>query len=146
MAADIIYQNLIRDKTSEKEVLYSYSYNLIHFKKENDAISFLKKLEMYDKKNYMIFYLLGLAFFKLKNFDLAEKYYLQAINKNKNKNSEEIFSNLGNCYLEMNMTERAIDCYNNSLKINGVVDTLNIDVDGAVAYLVYTGSTLGWRI
>jgi hypothetical protein len=35
---------------------------------------------------------------------------------------------------------------NNSLKINGVVDTLNIDVDGAVAYLVYTGSTLGWRI
>jgi hypothetical protein len=35
---------------------------------------------------------------------------------------------------------------NNSLKINGVVDTLNIDEDGAVAYLVYTGSTLGWRI
>jgi hypothetical protein len=35
---------------------------------------------------------------------------------------------------------------NNSLKINGQVDTLNIDVDGAAAYLVYTGSTLGWRI
>ena len=35
---------------------------------------------------------------------------------------------------------------NNSLNINGAVDTLNIDVDGAVAYLVYTGSTLGWRI
>ena len=30
--------------------------------------------------------------------------------------------------------------------INGVSDTLVIDVDGAVATLIYTGSTLGWRI
>jgi hypothetical protein len=30
--------------------------------------------------------------------------------------------------------------------INGVSDTLVIDVSGAVATLVYTGSTLGWRI
>lgn len=30
--------------------------------------------------------------------------------------------------------------------INGVSDTLVIDVDGAVATLLYTGSTLGWRI
>ena len=115
MEADVIYKDLIRDKTSEKEVLYNYSLNLIHFKKENDAISFLEKLKMFDEKNYMIFALLGLAYYKLKNFDLAEKYYLQAININ--KNSEEVFSNLGNCYEEMNMTIQAIDCYNKSLKI-----------------------------
>jgi len=30
--------------------------------------------------------------------------------------------------------------------INGVSDTLVIDVDGAVVTLIYTGSTLGWRI
>jgi hypothetical protein len=30
--------------------------------------------------------------------------------------------------------------------INGVSDTLIIDVNGAIAKLVYTGSTLGWRI
>ena len=30
--------------------------------------------------------------------------------------------------------------------INGVSDTLVIDVDGAIAVLLYTGSTLGWRI
>jgi hypothetical protein len=35
---------------------------------------------------------------------------------------------------------------NNGLKINGVVDTLIIDVNGAIAVLLYTGSTLGWRI
>jgi hypothetical protein len=35
---------------------------------------------------------------------------------------------------------------NNGLKINGVVDTLIIDVNGAVAGLVYTGTSLGWRI
>lgn len=35
---------------------------------------------------------------------------------------------------------------NNGLKINGVVDTLVIDVNGAVAGLVYTGTNLGWRV
>ena len=30
--------------------------------------------------------------------------------------------------------------------INGVSDTLVIDADGAIATLIYTGSTLGWRI
>lgn len=35
---------------------------------------------------------------------------------------------------------------NNGININGVNDTLIIDVDGAVAYLVYSGTALGWRI
>lgn len=35
---------------------------------------------------------------------------------------------------------------NNGSLINGVDDTLVIDVNGAVATLLYTGSTLGWRI
>ena len=35
---------------------------------------------------------------------------------------------------------------NNGSLINGVSDTLNINVNGAVAILVYTGSTIGWRI
>ncbi len=30
--------------------------------------------------------------------------------------------------------------------INGVSDTLVVDINGAIATLVYTGSTLGWRI
>lgn len=35
---------------------------------------------------------------------------------------------------------------NNGLLINGVLDTLIIDVNGAVVELVYTGTALGWRI
>ena len=35
---------------------------------------------------------------------------------------------------------------NNGLLINGVLDTLVIDVNGAIIELVYTGTTLGWRI
>jgi hypothetical protein len=35
---------------------------------------------------------------------------------------------------------------NNSLKINGVTDTAIIDVNGAAAIFVYTGSTYGWRM
>lgn len=35
---------------------------------------------------------------------------------------------------------------NNSSLINGVLDTLIIDVNGAIVTLIYTGSTLGWRV
>lgn len=35
---------------------------------------------------------------------------------------------------------------NNGSLINGVSDTLIIDVNGAVATLLYTGSDLGWRV
>jgi hypothetical protein len=34
----------------------------------------------------------------------------------------------------------------NSGKINGTVQNLTIDVDGAGASLIYTGSTYGWRV
>ena len=115
MAADVIYKNLIRDKNTEKEVLHSYCHNLIFLEKENEAISFLEKLKNFDEKNHIIFSLLGLAYLNLKNFEIAEKHFLKAININ--RNNEENHTNLGNCYIKMNMTEQAIDCYNNSLKI-----------------------------
>ena len=115
MAADVIYKNLIRDKNTEKEVLHSYCYNLIFLEKENEAISFLEKLENFDEKNHIIFSLLGFAYLKLKNFEIAKKYFLKAININ--RNNEENYVYLGNCYMEMNMTEEGIDCYNKSLKI-----------------------------
>ena len=35
---------------------------------------------------------------------------------------------------------------NNSSKINGQLDTLLVDANGAAVILVYTGSTLGWRV
>jgi hypothetical protein len=34
----------------------------------------------------------------------------------------------------------------NSGKINGTVQNLTIDVDGAGASLIYTGATYGWRV
>ena len=34
----------------------------------------------------------------------------------------------------------------NSGKINGTVQNLTIDVDGAGASLIYTGSAYGWRV
>jgi hypothetical protein len=34
----------------------------------------------------------------------------------------------------------------NSGKINGTIQNLTIDVDGAGASLIYTGSTYGWRV
>jgi hypothetical protein len=34
----------------------------------------------------------------------------------------------------------------NSLKINGLTENLILDVNGAAATLIYTGSTYGWTI
>lgn len=39
-----------------------------------------------------------------------------------------------------------ITVLNNSLKINGVVDSVLIDSNGAAAAFIYTGSTYGWRL
>lgn len=45
-----------------------------------------------------------------------------------------------------NAATNNITVNNNSSKINGQLDTLLIDSNGAAAILVYTGSTLGWRV
>jgi hypothetical protein len=39
-----------------------------------------------------------------------------------------------------------ITVLNNSLKINGVLDTALLDSNGVAAAFIYTGSTYGWRM
>ena len=116
LAADLIYKRLIREKNIKKEIIYSYSSNLIKLNKVNEAILFIKKNQINDDKNDILISLLGVAYFKLKKLELAVSNFLKAINLN--KNNDNAYTNLGNCYFELGLIKQAEDSHNNSLKIN----------------------------
>ena len=59
--------------------------------------------------------LLGLANYKLNNFEIAKECFLEAIKVN--KNSFVAYSHLGNCYLGLGILDKAENCQNKSLKI-----------------------------
>ena len=68
------------------------------------------------KNNDIFMSLLGLAYLKLKKFELAKINFLKAINLN--NNNDNAHTNLGNCYLELGLINQAEVSHNNSLKIN----------------------------
>jgi tetratricopeptide (TPR) repeat protein len=114
--ANLIYKNLIKEKNINKEVIYSYCYNLIEFKKEKEAIQYI---EAYGKSHQTDFYqkqLLGLAYFELKDFNKAIFYFLEAIEL-KNDN-EDAFCWLGACYEFLGDLNRAKKHYDEAIRIN----------------------------
>lgn len=116
LAADLIYTKLMREKNINKEIMYSYCSNLIKLNKVNEAILFVEKNQIHDKNNDILMSLLGLAYLKLKKFELAKINFLKAINLN--NNNDNAHTNLGNCYLELGLINQAEVSHNNSLKIN----------------------------
>ena len=116
LAADLIYKRLMTEENINNEIKYSYCSNLIKLNKVNEAILFLEKIQINDDKNDILTSLLGVAYFQLKNFELAKKNFLKAINLN--KNNDNAYTNLGNCYFELGLIKQAEDSHNNSLKIN----------------------------
>ena len=116
LAADLIYKRLMTEENINNEIKYSYCSNLIKLNKVNEVILFLEKIQINDDKNDILTSLLGVAYFQLKNFELAKKNFLKAINLN--KNNDNAYTNLGNCYFELGLIKQAEDSHNNSLKIN----------------------------
>ncbi len=116
LAADLIYTELLRERNINKKIIYSYCSNLIKLNKVNEAILFVKKVQINDSRDDILISLLGLAYFKLNKFELAKIHFLKAINLN--KNNDNAHTNLGNCYLELGLTNQAEVSHNNSLKIN----------------------------
>ena len=53
-ASDFIFYNLIKDKDLTEEIIHHYCMNLIDWKKEIQAISFLKKLIIIPKQKIFI--------------------------------------------------------------------------------------------
>ena len=84
--SDQIYKELINFKNVRKEIIYSYCDNLIKYRREDDVISFIKKYGKEHETDSIIKSILGLAYFKKKQFDFAKSLYLESISLN-NKNS-----------------------------------------------------------
>ena len=132
-ASDSIFSNLIKDKNLTKEIIHHYCMNLIDWKKESQAISFLKKINNYTETKNL---LLGLANYRLDNFETAKKCFLEAIKVN--KNSFVAYSHLGNCYLGLGILDKAEECQLESLKIK---PKNNIAMNNLGAFWYFTGNS-----
>ncbi len=113
--SDLIYSDLIKDKNINKDIIASYCDNLIKLKKENEVIAFIKKLEQNCNIDDVLQAILGLAYYKKKQFEEAKTFLLNSISLN--KNNSNAFTLLGDCYLEVKDFENAKINYNKSLQI-----------------------------
>ena len=114
--SESIYADLIKDKNINKDIIISYCDNLIKLNKENDVISFINKFENKFSTDDVFQSILGLAYIKKKQFDVAKKFLLNSINLNKNNN--HAFTLLGDCYSAVGDLESAKTNYKKSLNIH----------------------------
>ena len=114
--SDLMYSDLIKDKNINKDIILSYCDNLIKLKKENEVITFIEKLGKNHETDDVLQSILGLAYYKKKQFDLAKSFLLNSINLN--RNNSNAFTLLGDCYLEVKDFENAKINYNKSLQIS----------------------------
>ncbi|MDC1375515.1 tetratricopeptide repeat protein [bacterium] len=124
LKADLIYQNLIKDNNCSREILYSYCVNLIKSKKEKEAILFLEKCELNNPKDEQVKILIGLAYFKKQQFDLAQMFFLKVLKLN--KDNDEAKTMLGDCYEKLGDLDQAKKYYDEALQINpNNIETIN---------------------
>ena len=132
-AADFVFSNLIKDKNLTEEIIHHYCMNLIDWKKESQVITFLKNIDNFSETKNL---LLGLANYKLNNFETAKECFLEAIKVN--KNSFVAYSHLGNCYLGLGILDKAENCQETSLKIK---PKNKIAMNNLGAFLYFTGKS-----
>jgi len=114
--ADLIYKDLLREKNTNKKILYSYCDNLIKFKKEQEAIQFIDNYEKTQKNDDKIKLLLGLAYFNQNNINKAKKNFLLAIDMN--PQNTDALNMMGNSYERLGNIKKAEQFYHDALKIN----------------------------
>ncbi len=113
--SDLIYSDLIKDKNINRDIISSYCDNLIKLKKENEVIEFIEKVGKNYENDDVLQSILGLAYYKKKQFDIAKSFLLNSISLN--KDNSNAFNLLGDCYLEIKDFENAKINYNKSLQI-----------------------------
>lgn len=114
--SDLIYNNLIKDKNISKDIITSYCDNLIKLNKEDKAISFIKKIGTNASNDDVLQSVIGLAYYKKKQFNIAQKFLLNSISLNNNNSFS--FALLGDCFSAVGDLENAKKNYENSLNID----------------------------
>ncbi len=114
-AANVIYKELIKDKTINNEIIYSYCENLIKNKQENSVLEFLAKYSKTHSSddNYQL--TLGLANLKKREYELAKICFLNSIKIN--PNNSQSYNLLGDYYSAISDIKNAKINYEKSLKI-----------------------------
>jgi tetratricopeptide (TPR) repeat protein len=82
----------------------------------NKAINVVGNLQLTDKKHQVVrAFVLGKAYGQLKDYSRAEKYLLETVTLN--PKDSQAFYELGKIYQLQHLTEKAIDCYRESLDL-----------------------------
>ena len=75
--ANLIYENIIKDKNRDLSILKSYLDNLIKFKKENEVIQFIEIYKKTQKLDHDLILLLGIAYLEQKQIHKAINFFLR---------------------------------------------------------------------
>ena len=121
-----IYKDLIGKDKTDFNALYLLGTLEVQEKNYKDGIIYLKKSLQINQKNFVALNNLGLAYFNLKDMELAEKYFLKSLEIN--PNYFESYNNLGNIFLNKKNYLKAIKYYKKCLSINNsyTISLLNV--------------------
>ena len=114
--ANLIYENIIKDKNRDLSILKSYLDNLIKFKKENEVIQFIESYKKTQKLDHDLILLLGVAYLEQKQISKAINFFLEVIESN--SFNENALNMLGNSYEKLGDVKKARYYYDQCLKIN----------------------------
>ncbi len=105
------------------QILFRLGYYSLNNEKYNESISYLEKItnniekyQNYNQQFYLIYYNIGLSYENLREFDKAEKYYLNAYQLN--QNDINILVNLSSTYREKKEFDKAIEFLNKAITLN----------------------------
>ena len=113
--ADEIYQLILKSDKNNFDANHLHGLVLSQNKKYEDSLIFFKKaLEL--NNNFEINNNIGIAYKNLKDYKLAEKYFINAINLD--KNNYKSYFNCANLYHDNSEYKKAIEYYEKALECN----------------------------
>ena len=116
--AQTIFNQLIKEYPEDFNSYYNLG--IIKFEREeiSESIILFKKAIVIKKDFSAAYHHLAMAYEVQKNFELAIIHYQEAIKFNK-ENFSLSYNNLGNVYIAVGEYEKAIDCFNHALNLQG---------------------------
>jgi predicted O-linked N-acetylglucosamine transferase (SPINDLY family) len=113
-----IFLELLKEDNQDFKYYFNISIICCDQSTYEEATKYLKVCCFINPKSYEAHHQLGLAYEKIRNFTEAIKYYEIANKLNFNQLAITL-NNLGNVYLDLKKYEKAIECFEKALELNG---------------------------